>query len=164
MLRITTDKNAQTLVLRIEGRLEGPWVAVLEQSWRRALATLRGRRLCVDLNGVTFIDGAGKARLAGMHAGGAELLGGDIETKAIVAEIHACCAGTGDSEFKPVPGLKPAADLADEHRRLLVLQAELHEVNQELAQSTRPLERLAEMHLKERQQLADKIRAGLARW
>ena len=31
--------------------------------------------------------GAGKARLAEMYAQGAELLGGDLETKAIVAEI-----------------------------------------------------------------------------
>ena len=87
MLRITTDKNAQALVLRLEGRLDGPWVAVLAQCWSGALLESNGHRLCVDLNGVTFVDAQGKARLAEMYAQGAELLGGDLETKAIVAEI-----------------------------------------------------------------------------
>ena len=87
MLRITTDKKTDALVLRLEGRLEGPWVAVLAQCWSSALPTSRGRRLCVALNGVTFVDAQGKAQLAEMYAQGAELLGDDIETKAIVAEI-----------------------------------------------------------------------------
>ena len=87
MLRITTDKNEQALTLRLEGRLEGPWVAVLAQCWSGSLREADGRRLCVNLNGVTFVDADGKARLAEMYAQGAELLGGDLETKAIVAEI-----------------------------------------------------------------------------
>jgi anti-anti-sigma regulatory factor len=87
MLRITTNNTAHVLVLRLEGRLEGPWVAVLAQCFGLAVRNLRGRRLCVDLNGVTFVDAAGKTRLAAMYAHGARLLGEDIETKAIVAEI-----------------------------------------------------------------------------
>ena len=87
MLRITNDENPQVLTLRLEGRLEGPWVAVLAQCWDSAMPKLRGRRLCVDLNGVTFVDAQGKARLAEMYAQGGELLGEDIETKALVAEI-----------------------------------------------------------------------------
>jgi anti-anti-sigma regulatory factor len=87
MLRITIDKQAHVLVLRLEGRLEGPWVAVLAQCWSSVLHRLRGRRLCVDLNGVTFVDAQGKARLSEMYEHGAELLGEDIETRAIVAEI-----------------------------------------------------------------------------
>jgi anti-anti-sigma regulatory factor len=87
MLRITTDENPKVLTLRLEGRLEGPWVDVLTESWRGALAGSVSRRLCVDLNGVTFIDGQGKARLAQMYAQGAEFIAGDLMTKAIVAEI-----------------------------------------------------------------------------
>jgi hypothetical protein len=40
MLRITTDEDLQTLTLRLEGRLEGPWVAVLAQCFSGALSTL----------------------------------------------------------------------------------------------------------------------------
>ena len=87
MLRITTDEKKQCLTLRLEGRLEGAWVDVLDQSWSAALHKLRGRRLRVDLNGVTFVDAQGKARLAEMYAQGAELLGVALETKALVAEI-----------------------------------------------------------------------------
>jgi hypothetical protein len=88
MLRITTDKNPHDLVLRLEGRLEGPWVAVLAQCFSSALTKRRGLRLCIDLNGVTFVDAQGKAQLAEMYSQGAELLGDDIETKAIVTEIQ----------------------------------------------------------------------------
>jgi anti-anti-sigma regulatory factor len=43
--------------------------------------------VCVDLTGVTYIDAAGKARLAEMHEQGAQFIAGDCVTKALVAEI-----------------------------------------------------------------------------
>ena len=87
MLRITTDENSEALTLRLEGRLYGPWVAVLGEVWKSAMAGSHGRRLRVDLNGVTFVDPAGKVRLAEMHAQGSEMRGEGLETKALVAEI-----------------------------------------------------------------------------
>jgi anti-anti-sigma regulatory factor len=102
MLRITIDENPQTLTLRLEGRLEGPWVSVLTECWKNALPNLQGRRLCVDLSGVTFVDAQGNARLAEMYAQGAELLGEDLETKAIVAEIRTNRARAADGQSDPV--------------------------------------------------------------
>ncbi len=87
MLRITTNDDPKVLTLRLEGRLEGPWVEVLMECWRGALAGSASRRLLVDLNGVTFVDGEGKAWLAQMYAQGAEFIADDLMTKAIVAEI-----------------------------------------------------------------------------
>ena len=87
MLRITTEENPQVLTFRLEGRLEGPWVTLLGKCWRRAMARAGGRRLCVDLNGVTFVDADGRSRLADMHELGAEFIADDLMTKAIVAEI-----------------------------------------------------------------------------
>ena len=87
MLRITTDQNPRALTLRLEGRLEGPWVEVLTQCWRNTLAGPPARRRCVDLDGLTFVDGEGKARLAQMCGQGAEFIAHDLMTKAIVAEI-----------------------------------------------------------------------------
>jgi hypothetical protein len=165
MLRITTDKSADALVLRLEGRLEGPWVAVLARSFRSALPRLRGRRLCVDLNGLTFVDAKGKARLAEMYAQGAELLGDDLETKAIVAEIRGDRAdGGADGESRQVMSQRAVANISDELTELGRLQAELHEVNEHLAQAARPLDRLAELNEEQRREVAAKIRAGLARW
>jgi hypothetical protein len=87
MLRITTEIHRRVLTLRLEGRLDGPWVDVLTECWRNALTGSTNRRRRVDLSGVTFIDGEGRARLAAMHAQGAELFAEDLETKAIVTEI-----------------------------------------------------------------------------
>ena len=44
------------------------------------------------------------------------------------------------------------------------LQIDLHAINEELAQAAKPLSRLSELSLEERQQVADKIGAGLKRW
>jgi hypothetical protein len=166
MLRITTNRNAQALVLQLEGRLYGPWVAVLEECWNSARANLRGRRLCADLSGVTFVDAAGKAKLAEMYAHGAELLSDDIETKAIVVEIQMNHSKVGDDESKPASNncVDDGRDLHERLTRLQRLQGELHEVNEELAQASRPLERIAELNEQQRQEVAGKIRAGLARW
>ena len=87
MFRITTDEGPQSITLRLEGRLYGPWAPVLGEVWSGAMGRSQGRRLRVDLNGVTFVDAQGRARLAEMYAQGAELLGGALETKALVAEI-----------------------------------------------------------------------------
>ena len=87
MLRITTDEDPWVVTFRLEGRLEGPWVELLAKCWRGTRVGSDGRRLCVDLDGVTFIDAAGKARLARMHEQGAEFIAHDLMTRAIVAEI-----------------------------------------------------------------------------
>lgn len=87
MLRITANENPRILTFRLEGRLEGPWVRELEQCWRALLDGETKPTIRVDLTGVTFIDAAGKARLARMHEQGAEFIAGDCLTKAVVAEI-----------------------------------------------------------------------------
>jgi anti-anti-sigma regulatory factor len=87
MLRITANDNPRILTLRLEGRLEGLWVCELERSWRSLLENGSEPAICVDLAGVTYIDAAGKARLAEMHEHGAHFVAGDCLTKAIVAEI-----------------------------------------------------------------------------
>jgi anti-anti-sigma regulatory factor len=62
-------------------------VRELEQSWRSLVEDASEPTVCVDLTGVTYIDAAGKARLAEMHEQGAQFIAGDCLTKAIVAEI-----------------------------------------------------------------------------
>jgi NodT family efflux transporter outer membrane factor (OMF) lipoprotein len=86
MLRITTDENPMVITFRLEERLEGPWMAVLANCWSSTRAVSGGRRLCVDLKGVTFIDAEGKAHLAAMHENGAEFIADALMSQAIVAE------------------------------------------------------------------------------
>ena len=87
MLRITAHDNPRVLTLRLEGRLEGAWVAELEKCWKGTLGSPSKPKVRVDLTGVTFIDSAGKARLAAMHRKGAEFIASDCLTKAVVEEI-----------------------------------------------------------------------------
>jgi ABC-type transporter Mla MlaB component len=165
MLRITTDRSQRVHTLRLEGRLEGPWVAVLTQSWSNALRQLRGRRLCVDLSGVMFLDAAAKARLAEIYAKGAELRGDDLEIKAIIADIQTGRVGNDDGESQQAPAREAAgANISEQLTQLERLRVELRQVNHELAESARPLERLSELNEQQRQLVADKIREGLARW
>lgn len=145
MLRITTEHNPETLTLRLEGRLEGPWVDVLARSFRKGAARAQGRALCVDLTGVTFIDAQGKAELSRLYSSGATLHSDDIETKAIVEECQS----------KWTKG---------QLEQLQVLRTELSEVNQQLAEAARPLNRLADLNGEQRQHLSKELRAKLARW
>lgn len=87
MLRITVHNEPEALTFQLEGRLTGPWVRVLEESWQDALARQRKPILRVDLTGVTSIDAAGRACLAAMYCEGAEFVTADCLTKAVVAEI-----------------------------------------------------------------------------
>jgi anti-anti-sigma regulatory factor len=87
MLRITVHDYPGALVLKLEGRLSVPWLRTLEECWQKIVASRGKHVLSVDLTGVTFIDAAGKARLAAMHRQGASFLAGDCLTKSIVEEI-----------------------------------------------------------------------------
>lgn len=87
MLRITADDKPRVLRFRLEGRLEGAWVAELEKCWRGMVASAGTPAIRVDLSGVTFVDAAGKAQLTAMHRQGAEFITDDCQTRAIVSEI-----------------------------------------------------------------------------
>jgi ABC-type transporter Mla MlaB component len=79
----------RVLTFRLEGRLDGPWVAELEKCWRANRVRARDSLHRVDLSGVTFVDDAGKALLARMYEQGAAMVAGDCLTNAIVEEIAA---------------------------------------------------------------------------
>jgi hypothetical protein len=74
MLRITTNENADRVLMKLEGRLVGPWVAELETCWRGMFANLGRRSLSIDLTGVRSMDAAGRCTLALLHLHGAQLL------------------------------------------------------------------------------------------
>src|SRR5258708_5822700 len=94
MLRITVHKAPGVVTFRLEGKLTGEGVDVLQEGWQfapsRQQGTIRRAELTVfrvDLTGVTSIDAVGKACLAAIYRQGAELVAADCLTKAIVAEI-----------------------------------------------------------------------------
>ena len=87
MLRITIEQNPGKISLTIEGKLAGPWVAALEQSWGDLRRNSAGESLSVNLCGVSFIDTAGKALLKAIHNQGGKLVAEGCLNQAIVREI-----------------------------------------------------------------------------
>ena len=75
MLRISIKYQATSTTLRLEGKLVGPWIPELEHCWRGVTDTARPAPLIVDLNGVSWVDPAGRALLQEMHRSGATLEG-----------------------------------------------------------------------------------------
>ena len=72
MLRIThTQGHDSVLILRLEGKLLGPWVAELARSCDEF--TCPPDRLRLDLSSVTFVDGPGVALLRDLLGRGVSL-------------------------------------------------------------------------------------------
>jgi hypothetical protein len=68
MLRISpVESTGPRVVLRVEGRVIGPWVDELRRSCETALGHT-GARLTLDLRGVTFLDPDGIALVRGLLA------------------------------------------------------------------------------------------------
>jgi len=88
MLRITLEKNTRSTILRLEGRLTGPWVEELERVWQSTVADPADGAICVDLTDVTFVGEAGKKVLEQMYGRGAKLKTSRCATRSIVDEIE----------------------------------------------------------------------------
>ena len=86
MLKVTTMNMQQTLTLKLEGRLAGPWVQEVTRVW--ADNACHDRTYVVDLSAVTFIDNPGRALLETMSKRGAQFIAAGCHTKNIVAEIQ----------------------------------------------------------------------------
>ncbi len=72
MLRITPiESGNHKVVLRLEGRVSGPWVRELGEACEKALSL--GNTLVLNLADVSFLDTAGSDLLNSIRARGVEL-------------------------------------------------------------------------------------------
>ena len=72
MLRITTIEGGnQKVVLRLEGRISGPWVSELGEACQKVLSV--GKTLVLNLAEVTFLDVDGIELLMSIQTRGVEL-------------------------------------------------------------------------------------------
>jgi anti-anti-sigma factor len=92
MLRVTTTDEEQTITLKLEGKLSGPWVQEVSRVWVDTAQSPESN-LVVDLRSVTFIDGSGRELLVSMSRRGARLVASDCLIRPIVDEIEreTCC-------------------------------------------------------------------------
>lgn len=87
-LRITVEENPDTVMLKLEGRLAGPWTAELDRLWQETAPTVRSRQLSLDLREITFADSAGIQALRSIYSQtGAAILVGSPWTQYLAEEI-----------------------------------------------------------------------------
>jgi anti-anti-sigma regulatory factor len=72
MLRITPIESGNQILLRLEGRLSGPWVSELGEACEKALSA--GNALVLNLAEVSFLDAAGIDLLTGIQGRGVKLV------------------------------------------------------------------------------------------
>jgi ABC-type transporter Mla MlaB component len=59
MLRITIDQLKESAIIKLEGRIAGPWADELSAVWCEFARTFKARSLTIDLCGVTYADASG---------------------------------------------------------------------------------------------------------
>jgi anti-anti-sigma regulatory factor len=88
MLRITVHDSPAALRFQLEGKLIGPWVGELRQSWQTAQSVRDDRPVVVDLTEVAFIDDSGKELLRELCKSGAKFIACQPHTRAIVDQVQ----------------------------------------------------------------------------
>ena len=74
VLRITPQDGMNSMSLKLEGKVEGPWVEVLKTAWVEAKKSAGSQPIVVDLGAVNFADSRGRALLLEMREQGAALM------------------------------------------------------------------------------------------
>lgn len=64
MLKITLHEEQGATIMRLDGKLIGPWADTFYQAWRSLADSLGSKRFCVDLRQVVQMDSAGSRILA----------------------------------------------------------------------------------------------------
>jgi anti-anti-sigma regulatory factor len=100
MLRISINPSDQGTVIKLEGRVAGPWVAELSRTWKDQAPLLERRKLILDLRDITFSDSAGTQVLRDIYAETrAGLIAGNPWTDFLAEEIKRTSANPVDQEL-----------------------------------------------------------------
>ncbi len=87
-LRITVEQNTDTMVLKLEGRLAGAWVAELDRLWAQISPERNGRKLALDLRETTYADAKGIGILRAIYGETrADFLTGSPWTQYLAEEV-----------------------------------------------------------------------------
>lgn len=87
-LRITINESEQGAVIKLEGRITGPWAAELSRTWKERAPLLAARKLSLDLRDITFSDANGTQALRDIYEQtGAELVSGSQWTNFLAQEV-----------------------------------------------------------------------------
>jgi len=109
VLRISVERQAETLSLVLEGRLVGPWVDELRRV-SHELSAPDGASLTVDLCGLTAMDAKGQDLLDELRQAGATLRCTDVMNQYLVEQV-ARPAGDGRETCRPCRRFTSQKDL-----------------------------------------------------
>lgn len=93
MLRITVEPEREKTTIRLEGRLQGPWVRELERVWLEESEKTSGGNITLDLSDLTAIDDAGRYLLTVMQRDGAHFIAATPLMRSIIEEIERGASG-----------------------------------------------------------------------
>jgi hypothetical protein len=68
LLRISVQDRQDEMTLKLEGKLIGPWIGELTREWNNLLPFPSGKKLSLDLRGMTFVDKSGVEALRSICA------------------------------------------------------------------------------------------------
>ena len=87
-LRITIENSAESVLLKLEGRVAGRWTAELENAWSKLAPSVCGREVSIDIRGATYVDQAGIRLLRNIYrATNAEFQTSSLLTRFMADEI-----------------------------------------------------------------------------
>jgi anti-anti-sigma regulatory factor len=99
MLTVYLHDGAQAVLFRLVGEFEGESSLEFAHSWETVSSVLDGRRIIVDLAGVSKVDERGRELLRQVHSLGASFITASAVNDALVREIS-------QRSPKPIPGQK----------------------------------------------------------
>ena len=99
MLRITVEETPEAIVVKLEGRLTGPWVDELDRLWEQTAPGLNERELSIDLRQTTFADAGGIRILKAIYSQtGARILASTPWTQYLAEEVTAANSNSTELE------------------------------------------------------------------
>lgn len=88
MLRITFEDRNDAFVLKVEGRLAGPWAAELGRLWAEKAQVAAQKKLTLDLRETTFADADGIRTLREIYSQtGTTILAGTLWAQYLAEEV-----------------------------------------------------------------------------
>ena len=59
VLRITFEEKSNAIVIKLEGRIAGPWATELGRLWEEKAPAFAQKKMSLDLRGTTYADAGG---------------------------------------------------------------------------------------------------------
>jgi anti-anti-sigma regulatory factor len=87
MMKIEIQETGESVILKVEGRLAGPFAAELENCWNVARAAHPKCSISVDLKNVTCVDRTGRRLLQAMHRQGVPFLRAGLAVQDVLEQI-----------------------------------------------------------------------------